>query len=214
MKITLVGHSCLFIESDTAKFLLDPGEYSKKIIALAKGAEHIFVTHKHADHFDETVIKSSFPKARIYATKETSNTYPNTKFEIIKEGQKLVIGQLKVEVTKAVHGYNPILKGAKEAHEAVGYIFDDGKKVYITGDTICFPNEYKCDAIFLPVNNHGVCMSPFEAALFAKETGANIVIPYHLESPKFPADMNKVQEEFDKQKLNWKILQIGESIEL
>ena len=57
-------------------------------------------------------------------------------------------------------------------------------------------------------------MEPFEAALFAKETGASIVVVMHCESEKFPTDVEKVKKEFDNAKLNWKFLSAGETIEV
>ena len=122
---------------------------------------------------------------------------------------------MKIEVVKAVHGFTPFLKGGNEVNNNVGYIVDDGnKRAYFVGDSICFDNDYKCDIIFVPICNHGLVMSPFEAGLFSKETEAEIVVPYHYESPKFPGDLDKVKEEFDKQGLNYKILGLKESIEI
>jgi len=42
--------------------------------------------------------------------------------------------------------------------------------------------------------------------MFAKETGAELVIPYHYDSPKYPGDLVKTKEEFEKQELNYRIL--------
>ena len=215
MQITSYAHSCLLIEAAGKRILVDPGEYSVENANKWKNIDYVFVTHKHGDHFDEAVVTKTIPKGTpIYATKETAAFYPKTNFTIIKESQLLDFGGVKVEVVRAIHGYNPLLKGEKEVHGAIGFVFDDGKRTYVTGDTICFPNNYKCDVLFLPVNNHGVCMGPFEAALFAKETGAQIVCPYHLNSPKFPADLKKVEEEFKKAGINYKILKAGEKIEV
>ena len=57
-------------------------------------------------------------------------------------------------------------------------------------------------------------MGPFEAAEFAKETEATLVIPMHYDNPKFPANMEKVKEEFEKHKLKYKILDLKESVEV
>lgn len=88
------------------------------------------------------------------------------------------------------------------------------KRVYLTSDTIGFKNEYECNVIFVPVCNHGLVLGPFEAALFAKETGAELVIPYHYDNPIYPVNLDEVKEEFDKQELNYKILNIKESVEI
>jgi L-ascorbate metabolism protein UlaG (beta-lactamase superfamily) len=218
MKLTKYAQSCVLTEDLGKNILIDPGEYSdpKELAEIVKKADVILVTHKHGDHFNEAIVKANQnPNTKIYSTAETAAFYPNTKFEIIKAGDIITLGNTKIEVAKAVHGYNPFLKGEKEVHEAIGYILDNQKKkIYHTGDTICFPNNYKCNAIMLPYNDHGLCMGPFEAAMFAKETVAELVIPIHSESPKFPADKTKFEEELKKNNLKYKFLQIGESIEI
>jgi L-ascorbate metabolism protein UlaG (beta-lactamase superfamily) len=218
MKLTKFAQSCVLLEDNNTKILIDPGFIlvDQKTINAWKEADYILITHKHADHFDEaTVQKLISKKTKIYSTKETAEYYPNTKFEIIKEKDTFKLGNTKVEVVKAIHGYTPMLKGGKEVNEAIGYILDNGKKkIYHTGDTISFQNDYKCNILLLPFNNHGVCMGPFEAALFAKETNAELIIPIHYDNSKLPGDVNKFEEELKKNGLNFKFLKIGESIEI
>jgi len=218
MRLTKYGQSCVLIEEGRTKILIDPGTYlvTEEIIKAWRKADFVLVTHKHSDHFDETSMKRIISsKIKFYSTKEVAQAYPSIKFRIVNKGQKFVLGKMTVEVVHAQHGYNTFLKGEKEVYNAVEYIIDNGlKKVYHTGDTICFSNNYKCNVICLPYNNHGVCMGPFEAALFAKETGAQLVLPIHSDSPKFPADSTKFEEELKKNNLNYKFLKIGESVEL
>lgn len=206
------------IESGGQKILIDPGAIAldDKTIQEWMHPDFILITHKHFDHFDEIAIKKiSSNKTIIYASSETAQEYLNTKFQIIKEGDKLNLGKAKVEVVKAVHGHHALMPKGKEVLQAIGYILEiEGKKIYHTGDTISFPNDYKCNIIFVPFNNHGVCMSPFEAALFAKETGAELVIPIHFDNDKLPADKEKFKIELEKNKLKFKFLEIGESIEI
>lgn len=205
------------IETKNEKIVVDPGVYScsEEMLIKCKNPSAILITHKHSDHCDiNSINKILGEKTKIYTSKEVINTYPKLKAEIVKDGYNLSIGEVLIEVVKAVHGYNPMLKGDKEIHEGLGFIIDRGKKVYLVGDSICFKNEYKCNILFVPVNNHGVCMGPFEAALFAKETNAELVIPYHYDNPSLPADLAKVKEEFEKQKLNYKFLEANETIEV
>ncbi len=218
MKLTKFPQSCFLIEEESTKILIDPSALllDEKIIQAWMKPDFILATHKHFDHFSEEVVQKILsPKTKIFTTKEVAAFYPNTKFEIVKEKDTLTLGKIKVEVVKAVHGYAPMLKGGKEVNEGIGFILDNGKKrIYHTADTICFPNEYKCDVILLPFNNHGVCMSPFESALFAKETGAELVLPMHNDNPKLPGDAQKMKEELEKNNLKYKFLKNGESIEL
>lgn len=219
MKLTKFPQSCVLIETNAKKFLFDPGSIglNDSIANNWKEANYIFVTHKHFDHFDETAInKIKNKNTKIYSTQEVANKYPNTKFEIVKEKDIISFEGIKIEVVKAIHGYIPILtQNNAEINENIGYILDDGKKrVYLTSDTICFKNDYKCNIILVPICNHGIVMGPFEAALFAKETGAELIIPIHYDNPKYPTDLKKAKEEFEKQKLNYKFLEIGETIEI
>lgn len=177
----------------------------------------IFVTHKHGDHCHAEAIQAMVKdqKAKFYSTQEVSDTFPDLSPEAFKEGDVVTLDDIKVEVVKAVHGYNPLLRGNKEIGENVGYIVDDGTtRAYQTSDSICFKNDYKCDVLFVPVVDHGLVMGPWEAALFAKETGAKLTVPIHYDNPKHPADFELVKKEFEAQGLHYKFLEIGESVDV
>ena len=87
-------------------------------------------------------------------------------------------------------------------------------EIYITSDTICFDNDYKADVVALPVTAHGLTMSSFEAALFAKELGAKLVLPIHMDNEKYPTDMEYMKKNFEKFDINYKLLKIEEEIEI
>lgn len=219
MKITKYAQSCFLLETEGKRILVDPGyiQYNESYLDDEwNNIDVILITHKHGDHCHEEAVKKIIEKGAVfYTSQEVAETYPNLSPKIVKVGDSIDIDAIKVEVVKAVHGYMPFLKGGNEINENIGFIIDDGKKkVYTTSDSICFENDYNCDVLFVPVCNHGLVMGPFEAALFAKETGASLVIPYHYDNPKFPTDLEKVKEEFEKQGLNYKVLGIGESIEI
>lgn len=215
MKITKYPQSCLMIETNNKKILIDAGKlkYQDKFLAEWKKADIILITHKHGDHIKGDTLKDiNIP---IYSTQEVQNVYPEIKFKIVKENDVLEFDGVRVEVVKAIHGYNPNLKNGGQVFENVGYIVDDGAhRLYATSDTICFNNDYKADIVALPVTAHGLTMSAYEASLFAKELGANLVLPIHMDNDKYPTDINYMKENFDKFEINYKILDIEESIEV
>lgn len=217
MKLTKYAQSCLMLELSDVKILVDPGniDFDYPTLEEWNKANVILITHKHADHCHAEIIKKLIENgATLFSTREVQLAYPEIKVHIIKEGDVLMFKSAKIEVAKAVHGYNPALK-SREAHEAVGYIIHNaGKRIYITGDTIGFPNDYKCDILCLPINGHGLVFGPADAAMFAKETGAGLIIPTHYDNPRWPADIEAVKREFEKQGINYKILEKKESIEL
>jgi L-ascorbate metabolism protein UlaG (beta-lactamase superfamily) len=218
MKITKFAQSCVMVENNGGKILVDPGTLSsEEEFEKMKEPDYVFITHKHSDHFNEEAFnKIKKEETKIYSTQEVANEFSNVNFKIIKENDNFDLPFGKVEVVKAVHGYLPLLthKGA-EIGENIGYIFEiKGKRIYFTSDTISFKKDYNCDILFVPVCNHGLVMGPFEAALFAKETGAEVAVPIHYDNPKYLANLEKVKEEFTKAELNYKILEIGESFEI
>lgn len=57
-------------------------------------------------------------------------------------------------------------------------------------------------------------MGPFEAAKFAQQVKASLVIPIHYDNDKYPIDLKVVEEEFKKQNVVYTILGYKESIEV
>lgn len=215
MKITKYPQSCLMIETSGKKILVDPGKlkYQDNFKEEWAKSDIVLITHKHGDHiYDELVKEINKP---IYSTNEVQMAFPDLKINIVKENDVLTFDNLRIEVVKAIHGYNPLLKGGKEVLENVGYIIDDGvHRLYTTSDTICFNNDYRCDIVVLPVTAHGLTMSSYEAALFAKDLEANLVLPIHMDNDFYPTDVNYMREMFNKFSINYKVLEIEETIEL
>ena len=216
MKIIKFPQSCLLVETNNKKILVDPGviKYEDTYFNIWNSVDAILITHKHGDHCNYDVLKNikSIP---IYSTKEVKDTYSDLNITIIKANDEFKMGNIKIEVTKAIHGYNPLLKTGKEVFENVGYIIDDGKKrLYISSDTICFNNDYKADVVFLPITGYGVTMGAFEASLVAKDMGADLTIISHLDNDFYPVNLEEALLTFDKNNSNFKILEIGEAIEI
>jgi L-ascorbate metabolism protein UlaG (beta-lactamase superfamily) len=215
MKIRKYPQSCFLIEANNKIILVDPGmlKFQSEFIDDWCRADMILITHKHSDHINAQVIKDlNIP---IYATKEVQDTYPDIKFNIVEDGNNLVFDTLKIEVVKAVHGYNPKLKGKGEVLFNVGYIIDDGKvRFYITSDTICFNNDYKADIVALPVTGYGLTMSSYEASLFAIDLKAKLVLPSHMDNSVYPTDLKYMEKNFKEFNINYKVLDILEDIEV
>jgi len=51
MRITHLGHSCLLVESDGGRVLIDPGAFSSGFEQLSD-LDAVVITHQHADHVD------------------------------------------------------------------------------------------------------------------------------------------------------------------
>ena len=217
MKITKFPQSCLLIETKGKKVLVDPGnlKYQEEYFKIWNGVDAILITHKHQDHCYVEVLEKIDEKIRLYSSSEVKNAHPTLKINVVKEGDIFGVGDIKVEVVHAEHGYIPPMKTGAKVIENIGYILDDGQnRIYITSDTICFQNEYRCDILCVPVSDFGVTMGAFEASLFAKEANAKLVIPLHADNPKYPVDFKFVEEMFEKQGIEYEILENEETIEV
>lgn len=207
----------MLIETKGKKILVDPGnlKYKEEYLDIWNNVDIILITHKHPDHCNTEILEKLNKNIIIYSIKEVAEANKSLKISIIKENNIIELDNIKIEVVHAIHGYQPLLKGAKEVHENVGYIIDDGQnRLYTTSDTICFKNDYKADILCIPVTGHGLTMSAFEAALYAKEVGAVLTIPIHRDNPAFPPNFDFIKEMFEKYEVECEILENDESIEI
>lgn len=217
MKITKFPQSCLLIETKGKKILIDPGtlKYKEEYFDIWNKVDIILITHKHPDHCNTEVLEKINDKIKIYSSKEVQDANKNLNISIVKENDIIELDDIKIEVVHAIHGYQPLLKGDKEINENIGYIVDDGEnRLYTTSDTICFKNDYKADILCIPVTGHGLTMSAFEASLYAKEIGATLTIPIHMDNPSFPPDFEYIKEMFNKYEVEYEILENEKTIEI
>lgn len=57
-------------------------------------------------------------------------------------------------------------------------------------------------------------MGVYEAALFAKDTNAKLVIPLHADKSNYPVNFDFLKEMFEKHEVDYEILENDESIEI
>lgn len=218
MKITKFPQSCLLIETKGKKILVDPGNinYKDEYFKTWNNVDIILITHKHSDHCNVEILEKLDKNIKLYSTSEVKNTYQTLNINVVKEQDIIDIeNQISIEVVHAKHGFIPPMKSGGKVVENVGYIIDDKEtRVYITSDTICFENNYKCDVLCVPVSDYGVVMGAFEASLVAKDTKAKLVIPLHADSPRYPVNFDFVKDMFEQNEVEYEILENEEFIEI
>ena len=219
MKIKKFAQSCLMIDYKNVRILVDPGsvDYFDGLLDLWTSVNIIIVTHEHADHCHAGVIKKIIERdnAVLYTTRSVLNAYPDLKGIVIKMGDKINFSnKFSVTITKAIHGYLPFMKD-NEIKENIGFIIDDSvNKIYITGDTISFNNDYKCDYLFMPFSNHGITTGIYDGLMFAKETGAKMIIPMNIEDKHYTTNVNELVETAEKLKINLHVMKANDVLEI
>lgn len=219
MKIKKFAQNCMIIDYKNVRILVDPGnvQFFEGLADLWTSVNIILVTHMHSTSCHAGVIKKIIERdnAILYTTREVLNAYPDLRGIAIREGDKINLSNMfSITATRAVHGYLPHMKG-HEVRENIGFLIDDSEhKVYITGDTISFNNDYKCDYIFMPFANHGITMGVYDGLMFAREAGAKTVIPTNLEDPSYPTDLDNLKLSASKYGINLNVMKPNDEIEI
>ncbi len=179
-----VKHASIHIDYDGKTFEIDPvvklGDRVTDYSAFPK-ADHILVTHEHADHFDKDAI------ALLTAEKTTLITNARCA-GMLGYGQIMAngdIAQLFEDCTvEAVPAYN-ITEGHLQFHPRGrdnGYILTlDGLRIYIAGDTEDIPEMAQIkdiDIAFLPCNQP-YTMTADQLIKAAKLIRPRVLFPYH-----------------------------------
>lgn len=84
MKITKLVHSCMIVENNGRKILVDPGAYSWQDENVRNtdlsGTNSVVVTHNHPDHLDGEFAKAIFrasPDAKWFGTEQVADELQN-----------------------------------------------------------------------------------------------------------------------------------------
>jgi L-ascorbate metabolism protein UlaG (beta-lactamase superfamily) len=143
-------------------------------------------THDHLDHYDPETAPVFLGERRRPKT-VLCPTSVWQKVRALGGPHNYVLFDRHTEWTE--HGFRFRAVGAAHSDRfAIGVIvevLDEGKTLYITGDTL-YSREILAelpegiDVIFLPVNGVGNNMNATDAARFATAAGAKAVVPYHV----------------------------------
>ena len=127
MKITHLGHSAVLVETDGARVLLDPGNFTNAWHGLTD-LDAILVTHQHPDHLDPehvpALIKAN-PKARVMVEPSIIGLIEDGKLpslgpaDPIHTGEQTAIGDVLVD---AVGGHHAIIHHDIPRIGNVGYV--------------------------------------------------------------------------------------------
>jgi L-ascorbate metabolism protein UlaG (beta-lactamase superfamily) len=176
MKITKYPQSCLLIESNDTRVLIDPGSFvaEKYTADLFGQIDAVLITHEHADHAHAQLIAGlKVGATKVYANRSTQLLLGDLVTDIASDGQTIDIGTLKVGVRDLPHVDMP---DGSPGPQNTGYIIDD--VLFHPGDGI------KIEGVSVPVGAvpiAGPDISPRDVFDFAKSIGCKVAIPIHYD---------------------------------
>ncbi len=175
MKITKLGHSCLVVEEGSAKFLVDPGNYTT-LQNDVTGLDAIFITHEHTDHCDVESLKKILlnnPQAPIYTNQGVAKVLENAgfKYQLLEDGQSVTIKNVLVEGFGKLHA---VVYSTIPVVADTGYLF--AGKFFTSGDSFAIPPK-PVEVLALPVA--GPWLKAAEFLDYALQIKPKICFPVH-----------------------------------
>ncbi|MTD58045.1 MBL fold metallo-hydrolase [Amycolatopsis pithecellobii] len=176
MKIVHFGHSCVLLQTDGARILIDPGAFSAGFES-ERELSAVFITHQHFDHIDADKLPALLEAnadAKLIVDPGTEETVAKlgVEFQIIQPGDALEIGGTAVN---AVGGQHAVIHRDIPVIPNVGLIFGHGA-FYHPGDAFHVP-EQKIDVLGLPTG--APWLKAGEAVDFLRAVGPRLAVPIH-----------------------------------
>lgn len=209
MKVTRLPQSCLLLEKNNHKIVIDPGTHFMQTHTIdeLKDVEAVLYTHQHADHYDEHIAQQLLAQGvALYANAATAQLIDTQKVHTVMDGDHFTIGTFEVAARELPHC---LLPDGNQGPQNTGYVIDgilfhpgDGKEL----------EGLAVDNVALPIT--GPDISILDAINFARQLDAKVAIPIHYQA--IPADPNvfKLYAEKGGAGFEVRILADGESTEL
>jgi L-ascorbate metabolism protein UlaG (beta-lactamase superfamily) len=139
MLLTKLGHSCVRLEKDGSRLIIDPGIWAGPDVLA--GASAILVTHEHADHLDEAIVRAALsadPALELWANETVAGKFADFggRAHAVHHGDAVDACGFDVHVYGTDHALiDPAIPVVRNTGFAV-----DGK-VFHPGDSFTVPEE-------------------------------------------------------------------------
>jgi L-ascorbate metabolism protein UlaG (beta-lactamase superfamily) len=174
MRLTKYAHSCVLVEDDGARVLIDPGNLTRGFDELT-GLTGILITHQHADHVDVDRLGPLLernPNAALYADEGTVGILEERGISAAtaRQGDRLDVG-----LDAAVYGVDhAVIHPEIPRVTNVGYLV--GGRFFHPGDSFTVP-DVAVEVLGLPTAAPWLKAS--EAIDYLRAVAPRLAIPIH-----------------------------------
>ncbi len=177
MRLTKYPQSCLLLEKDGARLVIDPGNRAMDAYTLDDfGAlEAVLYTHRHPDHFDERQVDELLERGvALYANADVCSLIGSGNAIELSEGRTVEIAGFRVAPRDLPHV--PLVDGSAGPPNT-GYIIDG--LLFHPGDGIEL-QDLTIDALAVPIA--GPSISFRDAYRFVESVDAKTALPIHYDT--------------------------------
>jgi L-ascorbate metabolism protein UlaG (beta-lactamase superfamily) len=150
MKLTKQTHSCVRLDKDGQRLVIDPGGFTEADAAL--GATAILITHEHPDHFSEEHVRAALdadPATTVWTLRsvaeQLTGAYPG-RIRTVGHGDAFTAAGFDVQV----HGeWHAVIHPDIPRITNIGFLVDGA--LFHPGDALTVPDR-PVDTLMLPVH--------------------------------------------------------------
>jgi L-ascorbate metabolism protein UlaG (beta-lactamase superfamily) len=137
--LTKLGHSCVRLEKDGVRLVIDPGVWAGPDVLA--GASAILVTHEHPDHLDDHAVRAALaadPGLQLWANETVAGRLSEFggRVHVVRHGDAVTAVGFDVHVYGSDHA---IIDSALPVIRNTGFAVDG--QVFHPGDSFTLPEE-------------------------------------------------------------------------
>lgn len=190
MHLTHLGHSCLLVDVDGTRILIDPGTFSD--VAGVRDVSAIMVTHTHPDHLNPPaipVLLRDNPKAELWLESEAADRLKGSEPQLsgqiqrMKSGQELTFAGATVTAVGRQHA---LIHDFAPRPDNLGLIISStstdqggGPTLFHPGDALDAEHEALTDLDVLCVPINAPWASVADTVAFVRRLAPRKVVPIH-----------------------------------